>query len=212
MSASGASSFRSIARLSGRAPYRAYPTSAKWAVTASGTFSVNIPNPGNDRLVIQIVDAAGNVGFYSAKGPGLRILNVDLGPDRLFFDNQPVAFTANVDQSVEAMVAPVSYFWDFGDGNTLTTQTNSVSHTFNTNALVYEVKVKVADSKGGIGVDRAIVRYYCTDPTGDATSDPTVAHLRTALEQSAKEQKYVNLQIPAAWLACLDGVRAVGRR
>lgn len=143
--------------------------------TASGTFSVNIPNPGNDRLVIQIVDAAGNVGFYSAKGPGLRILNVDLGPDRLFFDNQPVAFTANVDQSVEAMVAPVSYFWDFGDGNTLTTQTNSVSHTFNTNALVYEVKVKVADSKGGIGVDRAIVRYYCTDPTGDATSDPTVA-------------------------------------
>lgn len=138
---------------------------------ASGTFLVPIPNPGNDRLIIQIVDAAGNVGVYSAKGPGLRVLAVDLGPDKWFSDNQPVTFSAAVDQAVEPMVSPVSYFWDFGDGTTVTTATSTVAHTFNSsNGTEYEVKVRVTDSNGGIGIDRVMVRSYCFDAAGDANA------------------------------------------
>ena len=139
----------------------------------SGTFPVNIPNPGNDRLIIQIIDAAGNVGVYTAKGPGLRILNVDLGQDR-DFDNNPVSFTASVGLGlpIEPTVSPVSYFWDFDDGTTATTSTNSINHTFSQAKSEYIVKLRVTDSNGGIGIDRVTVRNYCRDPLGDVPVPP----------------------------------------
>jgi PKD repeat protein len=141
----------------------------------SHTFPVTIPNPGNDRLIIQVVDGAGNVGIYSAKGPGLRILNVNLGPDQEFKDS-PVSFNAFTQGlPVPAMVGPVSYFWDFGDGSTETTATNTNTHTFSATQLEYTVKVRVTDANGGVGVDRMKVRYYCSDPANDVPVPPDPA-------------------------------------
>ncbi|MEO6397590.1 MAG: PKD domain-containing protein, partial [Tepidiformaceae bacterium] len=142
----------------------------------SGTFSINIASPANDRLIIQIVDAAGNVGVYTAKGPGLRILNVELGPDREY-GVAPVIFTANVNPAGESLVEPVSSFWDFGDGSTATTNTSTTSHTFPPAQPQYTVKVRVSDANGGIGFDRVLVSNYCWDPLGDAgfSGDATIS-------------------------------------
>ena len=141
-------------------------------------YTVNIANPGNDRLVIQMVDGAGNVGVYTAKGPGLRILNVDLGPDLEIGDGQTVNFTANINEAGEPMVGPVTYFWDFGDGSSTqtTVDANTVSHQFPAPATSYTVKVKVMDSNGGIGIDTVLVRNYCYDPAIDEPFLETIPH------------------------------------
>jgi len=163
-------------------------------------YTVNIANPGNDRLIIQIIDAAGNVGLYTAKGPGLRILNVDLGPDRTFSAGQTLSFTANVNLGGEPMVGPVNYFWDFGGGNTLTTSSPTTTRTFSAAQAEYTVKVKVTDSNGGIGVDSVKVRNYCLDTapndvvlgvpdaadlTGCSVSVPATGKLKISLATKA---------------------------
>lgn len=150
----------------------------------SGTFDINVENPGNDRLVIQIVDAAGNVGVYTAKGPGLRILDVTLTATPETFSSLPVSLAATVDVDFdndgiddEPMVGPVTYFWNFGDGSdTKTTVDQSVvEHPFPATGDEYTVTVRVTDSNGGIGIARVVVRNYCRDSSGDATIDPSVA-------------------------------------
>jgi GTPase SAR1 family protein len=57
---------------------------------------------------------------------------------------------------------------------------------------------------------RAELNFFPVD-NAHAEKDATVAHLRAALEQAAKEQEYVSFQIPGPWLACLDAVRALAK-
>jgi hypothetical protein len=137
----------------------------------SGIFSVTIPNPGTDRLYIQVVDAAGNVGRYSGKGSGLQVIQVNSSD--VTFKEGPATLTATV-PSFGNLAAPVNYYWTFGDGGTafgtVPGTSFSVDHQFYVPSTSYTAKVRVTDFNGAVGSKRITLTYYCQDPAGDTTT------------------------------------------
>jgi hypothetical protein len=123
-------------------------------------FTINIDNPGNASLIIQMFDNAGNRAMATGKGASMSIITIDVDPDPTVGENTAVALRATLPDF--ASLAPsVFYSWDFGDGNFATGQTDNgtieVWHTYpddnptGTSSDNYTTKLKVTDSAGGIG-------------------------------------------------------------
>ena len=127
---------------------------------SAGSFTVAIPAPGDDALLIQVVDGAGNVATATGKGANLTVITVITEPDVSVNENTELWLNATVD-NFETLTPPVSYIWEFGDGIFATGQTSngqiSVSHVYpdddptGTPSDQYETTLKVTDAAGGIG-------------------------------------------------------------
>lgn len=157
--------------------------------TSDGHCSVDVPATKDDKLLIQVVDGAGNVATATGKGAYLNAIAVDAGPDRAFGSYYPVTFTATIsdfESLTEDGTAPVYYVWKFGDGisasgllpadypvNPSGQAVFSVTHTYlipdSDSRTQVTATLKVLDMNGGIGVDDVVLRRIW-DPKGDATS------------------------------------------
>ena len=51
------------------------------------TFTINIPNPGDNSIIIQVVDGAGNVATVTGKGGNLNVISVIAEPNRTVNEN-----------------------------------------------------------------------------------------------------------------------------
>jgi hypothetical protein len=128
---------------------------------------INVP----DQIVIQVVDGAGNVATLTGKGANMRVIPVDVGPDRSFCVNSPTTLTATIG-NFNPLLSPYFFAWDFGDGTTQTglvdSATFSVQHTYSDSApLLVAASLKVTDANGGIGVDEVVLQQIW-DVEGDS--------------------------------------------
>lgn len=138
----------------------------------TGIFTVTIPNAAfGENYIVQVQDGACNVAVATGKGVTLNAVGVDAGPDQVIVPNTPNTFTSRI-EAYGTLVPPVSYAWDFGDGETASAALGpgditlapdgsasfTVQHAYDP-ALVTPVLavVRVTDSAGGVGTDSAVV-------------------------------------------------------
>jgi hypothetical protein len=162
-------------------------------LVGEGPFSVDIPiqQSEDERLVVQIVDGAGNVSTLTGKGINLHIVRVDAGPDQAAQPGAPSTFTGTV-FNFDALIGDlndISFTWDFGDGSfdggllavdgvpeplvTLDpdgTAHFEVQHQYGDVLDNVGTTLTVTDGLGGIGTDDANATPSCgsgADPDGD---------------------------------------------
>jgi hypothetical protein len=174
-------------------------------LTGDGPFSVDIPIEGSEgeRLVVQIVDGAGNVSTLTGKGVNLHIVRVDAGPDQAAQPGAPSTLTATV-FNFDVLIGEtndISYTWEFGDGSfeggllavdgvpeplvTLGpdgTAHFEVQHQYGDVFDNIVTTLTVSDGLGGIGADDATVTPSCgsgADPDGDGLMSQMEASIGT---------------------------------
>jgi hypothetical protein len=128
----------------------------------SASLTITVPFSGNERLVVYVGDAKGNIASYTGKGASLRLIRVDAGPDQGFVPGVPgvpgvpVNFTTTLSNFTD-LAAPVFYTWNFADGTSASGQVTgssfTVSHAYSGDPRQAIAKLRVTDSDGGIGVD-----------------------------------------------------------
>jgi hypothetical protein len=149
------------------------------AQPATNPFTINVPNVSStDDIAGEIVDGAGNVAYFTAKGSGgFTSLAVDLlapppaTPDPIFVSpGAPTTFQLSV-ADFSSLDEPF-YTIDFGDGQhgsgPVTASTITFTHTYGAGTeFPTTATVRVMDAAGRLGSDTLTVRLLC-DPTGDA--------------------------------------------
>jgi hypothetical protein len=140
----------------------------------SGTFTINVPNVlAGDDIAGEVIDGAGNVAYFTAKGSGgFTFLSVNAGPDLYATPGTPTVFQVSVPDF--ATLSDPFYTVDFGDGQSssgpVTGATFSFEHTYQASTdFPVTAKVKVMDADGRLGSDTVLVRLAC-DPIGDSNS------------------------------------------
>jgi hypothetical protein len=146
---------------------------------ASGTFTINVLDvlPTDDIAIAgQVVDGAGNVAYFTAKGAnGFTFLQVNGDPNQFVTPGSPHTFLITVPEF--ATLDEPFFTMEFGDGQSssgpVTGQTFNVVHTYQQGTpFPTTATVKVMDGDGRLGLYTMLVRLRC-DPTGDAISDDT---------------------------------------
>jgi uncharacterized protein (UPF0248 family) len=130
-------------------------------------YTVNISTLAEgERMVVTVVDGAGNTTSFTGKGANISQIRVDAGPDQGYALGEPVNFKATV-FNFAGLTPPVSYIWSFGDGTSesgLITDTDyvldgdgnasfTVPHIYAGDPPQAIAELKVTDSDGGVGVD-----------------------------------------------------------
>jgi hypothetical protein len=160
-------------------------------LSGEGPFVLDVPVDATEdaRLVVQIVDGAGNVTTLTGKGVNLRILRVDAGPDQVADVSAPVTLTGTVLNFDDLMAdaVDVTYVWDFGDGTfdggvlaedgvpapfvTIDVDGNAtfpVQHQYGSESVGFvTTTLTVLDGSGGVGTDGA------TQELGDGDAIPS---------------------------------------
>ncbi|HXK34103.1 MAG TPA: hypothetical protein VNM91_08845, partial [Dehalococcoidia bacterium] len=158
-------------------------------LSGTGPFSLDVPVAPEDRLVVQVVDGAGNVASLTGKGVQFDAITVDASVVGPVAPGQPVTFTTHITGFVGALAdADETWFvWDFGDGtfdgtflaqggtaasfvvvNPDGSATFNVTHTYGASAPdVALTRVVVTDDAGRVGTD-AVDLQLC----GDGTTGP----------------------------------------
>lgn len=150
----------------------------------SGVFTVTIPNAAfGENYIIQVQDGACNVAVATGKGATLNAVGVDAGPDQVIVPGAPNAFTARI-EAYASLMAPVSYAWDFGDGETATavlapaditlaadgSASFTVQHAYDPSLVTpFMASVRVTDASGGVGTDTVIAAL--APPNDDIDGD-----------------------------------------
>ncbi|HET6615132.1 MAG TPA: dockerin type I domain-containing protein, partial [Dehalococcoidia bacterium] len=148
-------------------------------LSGAGPYTLDIPVAATEdaRLVVQIVDGAGNVTTLTGKGANLRFVRVDAGPDQTVDISGAATISGTVFNFSDIIADPVdvSYVWDFGDGTwdggllaldgiaqpSVTVDgsgnaTFSVNHQYDPNtAGIIIATLTVFDGDGGVGIDSA---------------------------------------------------------
>jgi hypothetical protein len=143
-----------------------------------------------ESFVFQVVDTAGNATTFTAKSTLPSWIEVDATVPAFYVPGQPVTLTATVPR-YDLLEEDVWWSWDFGarvtvDGGAVgtrlggkvprppagaTASTVSVTAVYGADAPdPVAVAVRVHDSDGGIGIDRAAIRRACDPP--DPGIDP----------------------------------------
>ncbi|MFC1984080.1 PKD domain-containing protein [Chloroflexota bacterium] len=131
------------------------------APSLDNEFTIEISNPRDTSLIIQVVDGAGNVATATGKGANLSIIDVVVEPNRTITENSPIELSATL-PDFETLTQPVFYTWDFDDGTFAHGQTTDgeivVQHIYpdddpesDTSSKDFVTRLKVTDSNGGIG-------------------------------------------------------------
>ncbi|MBT5773441.1 MAG: PKD domain-containing protein [Dehalococcoidia bacterium] len=139
-----------------------------------------------DEFVVHVVDAAGNIATYSAKGYLLQFIDVDAGPDQFATATEPVLFTGTI-SGYGDLVQPARFLWTFGDGATLSGNLDdlilpgSEPGTFMVDHLYaaggsFEATLRIVDGVGATGFDTTNV-YACGDPRDVFLPDATINEL-----------------------------------
>ncbi|MBI4333784.1 MAG: PKD domain-containing protein, partial [Chloroflexi bacterium] len=141
---------------------------------ASGPFTLNVPFTNGDTLLVQVVDAAGNVASATGKGATFSVIKVDASADQVGAPGQPVVLRANI-TGFDALSKPVSFLWDFGDGTFLDGQatgaTFTVQHTYAAAVTQATATLKVSDAGGGVGVDKVLLIWDASGDVGTVSAN-----------------------------------------
>jgi hypothetical protein len=143
----------------------------------SGTFDIEIPDPGTNSLIIQTVDGAGNVATNTGRGSMLNVISIEVEP--VVVVRKGTEFTLNAQiQGFDIEKEPYFYTWDMGDGNFkqgISTDGNiTVNHIYpdaDEPIDIFTTKLKVTDSAGGIGNAVTVVKVFDFDWT-DPVDNP----------------------------------------
>ncbi|MBI4329103.1 MAG: hypothetical protein HY685_04470, partial [Chloroflexi bacterium] len=146
---------------------------------APGAFTLTIPEPGENTLVLQVVDGAGNVAAATGKGANLSVITLAAAAEATVNENSPITLSATV-TNFASLTGPVSYSWEFGDGAFATGQTAdgtiAAVHTYpddnptGTPSDEYVTTLKVTDAAGGIGTANTVVTVLNVVPVVTPTS------------------------------------------
>ena len=133
----------------------------------AGTFDVEIPDPGDDSLIIQTIDGAGNSCTNTGRGTAYNIIRIETEPVVIAQENIPFTLIAYVTEFAD-LTPPVFYTWDLGDGTYA--QGISANGTIKVVNYIYPddyptteptdnftTMLKVTDSAGGIGNAEVII-------------------------------------------------------
>jgi hypothetical protein len=154
-------------------------------LAGAGPFTLDIPVPAleGERLVVQIVDGAGNVSTLTGKGANLRIVRVDAGEDQRADPFAPITFEGAVLNLGELIseAANISFVWEFGDGSFAGaplvihgvlqpdveldvdgTGRFSVQHQYSGEiSIELMATLTVLDEFGGVGSDDVLIAPFC---------------------------------------------------
>ena len=145
----------------------------------------------NAKLILQVVDGANNVAYWTAKGKGIREIKVHLAEVSMYSNLSVKTLTATIPEFTSLLdkADSVSFIWDFGDTilesgllvkdgvATDLIKLNpdglsasfSVNHQYDTDYNL-NAKLKITDSAGGIGSDE-IQLMTCGDPSDFVIAD-----------------------------------------
>ena len=109
-------------------------------------------------VLVQAVDAAGNVGMSANKGWFYTPIPVNAGPDKNANEGTTTVFQGSIGQPI----ASPETLWDFGDGGTAAGGLGA-NHSYGDNGE-YTAVFKVTDDKGGSGWDTLKVTVLNVPP------------------------------------------------
>ncbi len=170
-------------------------TSYPVVTNGTGPYTLDAPMISDTaQLMLQVVDTAGNVANWSAKGSNARLIEVDAGSEAVFSTLWPTTLTGTVTDfnNLKSEAPSVFYRWAFGDGTyefgklaengvavdglVIDAGTGDASfrveHQYSAVSNV-TATLKVTDALGGIGVDD-VTMTFCGD---EADLDPSLAWL-----------------------------------
>ena len=149
-------------------------------------FTIEITDPEENSLIIQVVDGPGNVATATGKGANLSFIGVEVTSTSPINENSTIVLTATI-LDFENLTTPVFYTWDFDDGTFAHGRIENseiseieVQHTYpdddptGTSSDEYSIALKVTDSNGGIGNIITVVTVDNVAPTVDAGTNQTV--------------------------------------
>ena len=174
-------------------------------IADAGSYSLEIPNFVSDtRVIIQVVDLAGNVSTWSGKGVNVRIIEVDAGDSILYSSLSPTTLKGTIPFFADVLTKSPSMFyrWEFGDGTyafgrlakdglpeDIVTVANDGSATFTVDhqyTINYNTtaELKVTDAFGGVGIDEVNL-IVCGDAADLAGFDPGLDYTMCGINNSS---------------------------
>ena len=176
-------------------------------LSAVNSYSLDVANFISDtKVVIQVVDGAGNVATWSAKGVNVRIIQVVAEGSSLYSPLAPTTFKGVIPAYNDVLRNSDSMFyrWAFGDGtyafgrlakdgmptDNVTVEADGsawfvVDHLYATNNnLVAELKV--TDEFGGVGIDE-VEMTACGDPIDPTGMYPNHDYVQCATTNNSTE-------------------------
>ncbi len=147
-----------------------YGSTTRTITSPPGTDTLTYSTPGNYTVSLTVTDVNGcsNTATSTNYIRPTRPVPVIAQPDtscrntQLTFNATPGPFVAQ----------PVSYQWDFGDGNTTTTTTGTVNHSYANNGS-YPVTLVVTDDNGCVGSTTSNIFVYTTPASFQYTLNDT---------------------------------------
>jgi len=115
---------------------------------SNGTFTLNVPFTTGDTLLVQVVDAAGNIASSTGKGANISVINVSAPAALTVNENSPLTLQATL-PAFNSLIGPVFYIWDFGDG---TTSLEPVASHIYGSSGEYKVNLTVTDTDGATAI------------------------------------------------------------
>ena len=106
---------------------------------------------------------------YGGNVPPIAIIEADT-----FYGGNSLTVHFDASQSYDPVGFPITYLWDFGDGNTSTDiQPIHTFTTTNSNTTSFPVTLTITDSLGAIGTDQIVVSLNNTPPDFEFTTFKT---------------------------------------
>ncbi|MGD8526572.1 MAG: hypothetical protein PVJ63_10005, partial [Thioalkalispiraceae bacterium] len=162
-------------------------------LSGSGPYSIDLGQElgsitNQKKLILQVVDGANNVSNWTAKGKGIREIQVQIADEAIYSNIHEKILTATIPEFTDLLneADSIAYIWDFGDGELEsgilakqgvatdlvnpypdgTSASFSISHYYAGNQEL-TAKLKITDSAGGIGSDE-INLSFCGDPNDNS--------------------------------------------
>jgi hypothetical protein len=157
-------------------------------------YTIYLSDIGDDPIIVQVVDGAGNIALATGKGVKLSFIEVTSVPAVMTQENSEVTLNATI-SNFTGLTQPVFYTWRMGDGTFVQGVSQDgnieIGHVYKDDSRTTDpvdffiARLKVTDSAGGVGVAFTLVRVEDLPP---------VVSIDSVVEQNNDEGDTVTLE------------------